>query len=386
MGVKDKYQNEVDKYAQQQQAASGQYIQQAQQALDEQNRQTQEQIGVIDNANQQAEASFYNIVNQRNQELQNAQKENDILTNAETKRNTWAAATEMATAIANLAGVARGASNQQYQGMTQNWMREADANRKHRQSRLDAIKDKQAQAQMHLAQLRQGNTTNLAQLKISAADKQANGRLGIAKEAYGAQTDINKTQMSATMQGIGAEQQESMAKSSKDVTMLANGFVPDASAPGGYRYDESLAMDRAAANAKASAAAGGGSGSSSNINLTVKGNATGGKAEVINIKPESLRANVLAHISRVSDLSEEQKTQVSGLINQLSAAGSTGKNAEEISRRLITFINDSKELYDLVKISAGGAQVMSAPGSGVQAPQSSGVTSRYGWAGAKQVN
>ncbi len=372
MGVKKNYQDEADKYAQQQQAASGQYIQQAQQALDEQNQQTQEQIDVINNANQQAEASFYNIVNQRNQDLQNAQKENDILTNAETKRNTWAAATEMATAIANLAGVARGASNQQYQGMTQNWMREADANRKHRQSRLDAIKDKQAQAQMHLAQLRQGNTTNLAQLKISAADKQANGRLGIAKEAYGAQTDINKTQMSATMQGIGAEQQESMAKSSKDASMLANGFVPDASAPGGYRYDESLAMERAAANGRVKASVEGGGGSSSSIRITIEGDANGGQRQVMDIKPESLYANIYSHIGNVADLDGTDMAKVKNILDDVDNGKMT---ASEAGHKLLPYVNKSAELLSKVASSAYGMSGVSADGT---VDQTAGAKTFYG--------
>lgn len=168
-------------------------------------------VGQLNKANAELEGSFadriLDIKNQHDKE----KEESEAREASQRKTARWTAAGELAVAMANLFGVANGASNQTSKSYSQDWMAAADAERDKRKARLDNIRERQAQLESQLAALKSGNASNMAELQYKNAEQvaaiEAEGRSAAEKynqAAVGAENEGNEAAAKIMLSGKDA--------------------------------------------------------------------------------------------------------------------------------------------------------------------------------------
>ena len=294
--------------------------------------------------NAAAEQSMSNQVADIGTQLQNAENEQRDVTRLEGQRNIFGAATEFASALANLWGTSRGASNQQMKSLSQDWMRQADAARQQRRQRIDNIRERQRAAEQQLAQLKAGNGNNLANIVLANAREQAGRNDAADAMAYNnaarvAQAEQQGVQQVANLQMHENDKAASLAmnRSELNAKMLSQGFTPNDN--GGYDYDPELASKLAQGQYAARYGSGvrpGGSGSSNTIPVPVPPGQASSNGIVLNINKSALDEVVNQNISGLTDLSEEDKKSIRLDI----ASGKT--------EQLYKYINKSPQLLEVL--------------------------------------
>jgi len=119
----------------------------------------------IDTANKALEDNNREILRGYIRDAELARQENEILSRGETRAALWTGATELGAAIANLIGVSTGAAHQQYNSVSDDWMRRADQNRRLRTQRIDSLKARRDAIASEMAKLRSANAKESAQLQ-----------------------------------------------------------------------------------------------------------------------------------------------------------------------------------------------------------------------------
>ena len=141
----------------------------------------------IEKANNAMIRSNEDVLNRYIKEAELARQENEIMTKADNRAVRWTGAAELGAAIANLIGVANGASNQQYHSFSQDWMKKSEQDRKDRVRRLDSLKDRRNALEQQIAQLRAGAAKDLAGIDLQSGMFGINqaGKLADAGRAHG---------------------------------------------------------------------------------------------------------------------------------------------------------------------------------------------------------
>lgn len=197
--------------------------------------------------NAERNRTFNDIVNDAYNEKMRQQREMKQQEQANTMSSMATGTTELAAGIINMLSVGQlHANNQQYRSYSQDWMRKADQDlreNRHRRDNLNAtmqrLKLQQEQVRtagriedMKLKQQQAADALNMARQKEQQEyqrGKDAEDRAFREKqfERQAKQTDASIAQGWARIK---------QAEDKNTTSMLANGWVPDPSAPGGFRY------------------------------------------------------------------------------------------------------------------------------------------------------
>lgn len=179
----------------------------------------------IDTANKALEDNNREILRGYIRDAELARQENEILSRGETRAALWTGATELGAAIANLIGVSTGASHQQYNSVSDDWMRRADQNRRLRTQRIDSLKARRDAIASEMAKLRSANAKEGAQLQYKVDTYKAGRDTEIAGKslehgdkmaafAHGADSNYAKAMATAKaglVQGVGTAKASGMA-------------------------------------------------------------------------------------------------------------------------------------------------------------------------------
>lgn len=179
----------------------------------------------IDTANKALEDNNREILRGYIRDAELARQENEILSRGETGAALWTGATELGAAIANLIGVSTGAAHQQYNSVSDDWMRRADQNRRLRTQRIDSLKARRDAIASEMAKLRSANAKEGAQLQYKADTYKAGRDTELAGKslehgdkmaalAHGADSDYAKAMATAKaglVQGVGTAKASGMA-------------------------------------------------------------------------------------------------------------------------------------------------------------------------------
>lgn len=317
--------------------------------------------------NEMRRRHLYDVAQQYKADMDREQQERDILNRADNEKSVFAGVTEFANALTNLIGVNRGASNQTPKTYTADWMRQADAARLQRKERVERLRAQQRAQDETLNQFQFGAQQQAIKDQLAAAQTRLQGQLATAQ----ANMTEENTRWERQFKEKSFEQSAYQFEESKKLQQESNnirrndaeeentikasqyGLVRDKSAPGGFRYDETLGRQIADAKYRATHGSGEVSGSGNNITLTLTAYTTEGgnklPRETINIKPGSL-LSLSANINNITDLSDDDKKKVKMLVNDYSMG------AEEKSKKLIEFAVRSEELRQVLRDSASRNQ------------------------------
>lgn len=276
--------------------------------------------------------AFGDYVKQKIEDLENARKESDILDKEELKPAIWTNVAELANNIINLAGVSRGASNMQFQTFSQDWMKKADANRKERRKRIDALKEKLDAAQLKLQDIKNSGAKSVAELQYKTEAAAA----ARAKEKAGVQYKLDGTAATAEAETAG-----------KVAEARLKGRIAGEQAK---KEGEELEMKRNYYGALADRAGRTGSGTTKNQNVTLalaadeKNNLP---AEIFQIDEKTLLSTISANIDALTDLSDEDKAIISRLkkIN-------LGGFGEAEAKDMMAIAQRSPQLRELIRQAA----------------------------------
>lgn len=127
----------------------------------------------------------------------------------------WSGLTELASSLANLVGVANGASHQTIRTTySQDWMRQADANRKEYKARLDRIKDMMESSRKETAQARLNGALSL--LKQQGQDRLAALKLAIDESNRREKEDREDRRFQQSLDARKAERREAQAATARE--------------------------------------------------------------------------------------------------------------------------------------------------------------------------
>ena len=121
----------------------------------------------VDTANKAQMQSNRDILQRYISDAELARKENEVMGKAERSATLWTGATELASALANLIGVSRGAENQQIKLYSEDWMKRAEQNRKDRIRRLDSLNDRRSALEQQIAALQASGDKELALVDLN---------------------------------------------------------------------------------------------------------------------------------------------------------------------------------------------------------------------------
>lgn len=301
------------------------------------------------NAMRTANGAYENSMAAQAQDIQHqlsqAQQEQKDVGRLESQKSVFGAATEFASALANLWGTTKGAPNQQIRTYSQDWMQRADANRQQRKQRIDNIRERQRVAEQQLAQLKAGNANALAQLmlngtrdQITRADAAAQLGYSSAMNAVNTQYQGGQAALQAQMHESDKRHQAAMSKQQLDANMLLHGYKPNDN--GGYDYDSELAAKMAQDQYTArygTTGRGSGSGSGNTIPVVIPpGSKVSDDGIVLNISKNALDTAISQHISGITDLTDKEKREVEVQLQN----GNTAS--------LYKFIDKSPQLYEIL--------------------------------------
>ena len=167
----------------------------------------------------------------------------------------WTGAAELGAAIANMIGVGSfGASNQQYHSYSQDWMKKADQDIKDHRKRRDDLKNTLDRLNLQLQELKGAqNIQEIQTARQMRKEKEAKEKSDRDEAFRREQFEWQKEKATKAEEAQAAAQARQDKATDADIAqgwarinqtkdayktqMLANGWVPDKSAPGGFRYD-----------------------------------------------------------------------------------------------------------------------------------------------------
>lgn len=129
----------------------------------ERNQQYLEDIKTL---NQEQRNLNQDILNRYIKEAEDARKEHEAATKAETRTILGTGLAEVGLALANLIGVAKGAENQNIHLFSEDWMRRSEQNRKERIHNLNSLNERRRELEQQMAVLRASQGRELAQLAL----------------------------------------------------------------------------------------------------------------------------------------------------------------------------------------------------------------------------
>ena len=164
-------------------------------------------------------------------------------------------ATELAAGVINMLGVGElNAANQVYHNYSADWMKKAEQNINEHRKRRDGMRDTLDRLNLQMQELKSGQTIQELQLarqmrKEKEAKEKADRDEAFRREQFEWQKE--KATKAEEAQARDDERQNKVAdaniaqgwarinqaKDNYKTQMLANGWVPDKKAPGGFRYD-----------------------------------------------------------------------------------------------------------------------------------------------------
>lgn len=208
-------------------------------------------LDAVESANAARQQSFSDVVNDYYQRMKDEEERMKDEEQGNKRAAALTGATELAAGIANLLAVGGGnASHQQYRQYSQEWMSKADADIKEHRRRRDSMHDALQELRAKQDDLRAADSVETAKIRAQQARTAYADALARQKAAEDAEekewkravterqleNDEKKTDASIRQ---GWETINNNKEKQKDA-MLKEGYVPDSSAPGGYRYDAEL--------------------------------------------------------------------------------------------------------------------------------------------------
>lgn len=274
-------------------------------------------------ANAQTAGYFADLVKKRAEEIKKAEGENKALSEAERKAAAWAGATELASSVVNLIGVAGfNATPQTYHSYSQDWMKKADANLKERRSRIDNIRERQRAAEMKLVTARDSTAKNIAELRYKAAVDEAAQMDKFAEAEYKGKTDALKIQSEGNIKAAESNLNAALA----EIKLGAEEIK---------RQDSKDALNkRLAASDKNT------SGKLIKVTFGASGDLP---EETMTINPQALYNTILANKDSLGLTREEEKELA------IAAGDATG---DALAKALVSFATANPKLRALVRKSA----------------------------------
>ena len=202
---------------------------------------------------------FADIIAGQKRQMQDEQQQAQQQLEANNRAARWTGLTELAAGIANLVSVGAGnAVSQQYKTYSQDWMQKADRDIREHRSRMDNLRERQRALQLQLNQLKMGDAGTALQNAQRMADQAVRNREALAQlraqnttaaaaqrakgesEAAGieAQGALQGAHLGLQQSQLGLRYADQKFEQDKYRTqMLANGWVPNPEAPGGFEYN-----------------------------------------------------------------------------------------------------------------------------------------------------
>ena len=240
--------------------------------------------------------------------------------------------TELAAGIINMLAVGQlGASHQQYNNPTADWMKKADADLKANRERRRSMADTMQRLKMQEAELKAANRIEEAKLKHQLdREKEADRRYEqeraerLAQQEWQRGVTEKNMEMSKKAQERADKQTDAAiaqrwsqindSRKAQVATFLEAGYVPDKNSPSGYRYDPEEAKKWAGntLTTKQSSSTKSGKDKPIRIQLLASGNLP---AETIEANSEEeLKNTILSNIRGVSDLLDREKLELTALL------------------------------------------------------------------------
>lgn len=279
----------------------------------------------------------YEYKKQREEEMRREEEGNALAAR-------WTGAAELGAAIANMIGVGSfGASNQQYHSYSQDWMKKADQDIKDNRKRRDDMKQLQDRLNLQLQELKSSRSIQELQLarqmrKEKEAKEKAERDEAFRREQFEWQkekaTKAEEAQAAAQARQDKATDADiaqgwariNQTKDNYKTQMLANGWVPDEEAPGGFRYDPNEAK-------KYGVTTNAGKDKKGEIEISLLANGSL-PAEVIRVKDDAtLKTTLLSNIDGVTDLLDSERAAIVNLMENDEIDAS--KKAEQLKRYLV---------------------------------------------------
>lgn len=294
----------------------------------------------------QEEDIYQNQVDNWNTQLQNAEQQQRDVTRMEGQKSIFGAATEFAQALANLHYVGNGASNQQVKNLSQDWMKQVDANRERRKARIDNIRERQRAAEMQLAQIRSGNMNKQMQLLNDIDAQNINRQAQRNKEERDAMLQKGQLELNAAVAEQNRRdklnqqyQANQNARNSLVASMAAKGFKPNGD---GWEFDsDSYAKQVMAA-----------SGAPKNSKPIISGYDVDGNPVVRYGDPLSVSREIKKFIDsgKVTDLDEEGKRILEEIKSATAGdfSGKGSKSNDEVAKRFSALVGHSAAIDALV--------------------------------------
>ena len=199
-------QAEVQRQADQQAAEDAR--QSAENSIQEQYRQRAGQVN-----------DFYDLINNKSEkDVQQEQAEAAAQQKADTDAAKWAGVTELVSSVANLVGVGAGnAVSQQYRQYSQDWMRKADMDAREHRARIQNLRERQRQVQMHMNQMRLADAQR--ELAAATARNDANYNRAINEAAQRYKGSLAPAQLEYEAAAKAAEQRQKGVETASRVAL-----------------------------------------------------------------------------------------------------------------------------------------------------------------------
>ena len=295
----------------------------------------------------------------------NAQKEAKQQVDADRKAAKWTGLTELAASIANLVGVGQGAVSQNYRQYSQDWMQKADRDMHYHRARIDNLKERQRALQQRQQQIKLQNNLTLAQMQAAARKESTDAQQRLAEQQAAHARNIAGLQYKGTQAAAEAALQGGVTQAKMDqadahqraslgaqaaaraANMRAAGRNPDGTINERYIEDNLNAQKQMSGwkknkDGKWMAPA---TGADDMINFRVSSYATPEgtlPAFDVHVSASRLNNSILASINDFTDVSSRQKREIEQLIN-------SGGKADDIAKKLMTYIGPSKQMREFVK-------------------------------------
>ena len=279
-------------------------------------------------ANKQREKQFSDIIN----DYYNQRKADEEDMRRQEQANMYSSmatgTTELAAGIINMLAVGElGATHQQYNNPTADWMKKADADMKANRERRRSMADTMQRLKMQAAELKAANRIEEAKLKHQLErEREADRRYEqeraerLAQQEWQRGVTEKNMEMSKKAQERADKQTDAAiaqrwsqindSRKAQVATFLEAGYVPDKNSPSGYRYDPEAAKKWAGntLTTKQSSSTKSGKDKPIRIQLLASGNLPAETIEAEN--EEVLKNTILSNIDAVTDLMDSQKMEI----------------------------------------------------------------------------
>lgn len=301
---------------------------------------------------------FADLATQRKREYEEAKAEEDARVAEARKAAKWTAGTEVASALANLVGVAGyGASNQIIPQYSQTWMKTAADSSRQRRERLDRARALQVSADEGLANVRMKRNAAIADFAQSR--EQRDYERARQRRLEERQERAQNFQMEEARKT--REWNERAYRDKQNQQNIKNGIDAAVAA-------STIAKNNAAAERSRSASSGGAS--SKPFAISFYGTGPDGANEVINFKDKSQLVNIVKANQNAEGiwdgLSPEEVKKVRGILSGTDISVlNGGTSADNIADRLVPYVRKSAGMMSLLREATGAARPERKAGAGV---------------------